>query len=120
MIEAVITEANRVYRLWVRNNPDFHEGGGRVHLIAHSLGSAMAMEVLSKQPTGIPKVDPSGEINRDHFDFKTTNLFFAGSPAGFFLLLDKVSEVVSKSVFSHPLYSILTLACRQTSFHAEA
>ena len=98
MIEAVIIEANRVYRLWARNNPDFHEGGGRVHLIAHSLGSAMAMEVLSKQPTAVPRVDLSGAINRDHFDFKTTNLFFAGSPAGFFLLLDKVGDQVYRSV----------------------
>ena len=101
MIEAVITEANRVYRLWAQNNPEFHEGGGRVHLIAHSLGSAMAMEVLSKQPTAVPKVDLSGEINKEYFDFKTTNLFFAGSPAGFFLLLDKVSTQTSRWRYCH-------------------
>lgn len=38
MIAAVIREANRVYKLWCLNNPGFAENG-RVHLIAHSLGS---------------------------------------------------------------------------------
>ncbi|CAL3962516.1 unnamed protein product [Diplocarpon coronariae] len=89
MIQALISEANRVYRLWCKNNPEFHEIG-RVHIIAHSLGSVMALEVLSKQPTLVPKVDlHATKINTKYFDFSTTNLFFAGSPAGFFLLLDR-------------------------------
>ncbi|PBP25750.1 DDHD domain protein [Diplocarpon rosae] len=89
MIRALISEANRVYRLWCKNNPEFHENG-RVHIIAHSLGSVMALEVLSKQPTLVPKVDlHAKKINTKYFDFSTTNLFFVGSPAGFFLLLDK-------------------------------
>ncbi|CAG8951953.1 hypothetical protein HYFRA_00005760 [Hymenoscyphus fraxineus] len=89
MIQAVITEANRVYRLWCKNNPEFHDGG-RVHMIAHSLGSAMAVDILSKQPTYVPHIDPtSKKINTKHFDFNCTNLFLAGSPAAFFLLLEK-------------------------------
>jgi hypothetical protein len=89
MIQAVISEANRVYRIWCQNNPGFQKNG-RVHIIAHSLGSAMAVEILSKQPTLVPKADLNGKkINTKHFDFNTTNLFFVGSPAGFFLLLEK-------------------------------
>ncbi|TAQ85552.1 hypothetical protein B7494_g6109 [Chlorociboria aeruginascens] len=89
MIQAVITEANRVYRLWCKNNPHFHQEG-HVHIIAHSLGSVMAAEILSKQPTSIPKVDFHGKkINMKHFDFNTTNLFFVGSPLAFFLFLEK-------------------------------
>ena len=89
MIQAVIREANRVYRLWCKNNPDFHKEG-RVHVIAHSLGSVMAVEILSKQPTSTPKTDVSTrKLNAKNFDFKTTNLFLVGSPAGFFLLLEK-------------------------------
>ncbi|EHK97709.1 putative phospholipase [Glarea lozoyensis 74030] len=81
MIQAVVSEANRVYRLWCKNNPGFHEEG-RVHLIAHSLGSAMAVDILSKQPTATPKLDlNSRKINAKHFDFKCTNLFLAGSPS---------------------------------------
>jgi hypothetical protein len=89
MIQAVISEANRVYRLWCKNNPEFHKEG-RVHIIAHSLGTAMALEILSKQPTSIPKLDlKNKKINTKCFDFQTTNLFFCGSPAGFFLYLEK-------------------------------
>jgi hypothetical protein len=89
MIEALITEANRVYRLWCQNNPEFQKEG-RVHIIAHSLGSAMALDVLSKQPTSVQNIDVrSRKMTVKHFEFDTKNLFFAGSPAGFFLLLDK-------------------------------
>lgn len=89
MIAAVIREANRVYRLWCRNNPGFRENG-RVHLVAHSLGSVMAMEILSKQPTYVP---PGADFDKtkpseDTFEFDTTNLFCCGSPGGFFLLLN--------------------------------
>ncbi|RKF57272.1 putative phospholipase [Erysiphe neolycopersici] len=89
MIQAVIQEANRIYRLWCKNNRDF-EKKGRVHLIAHSLGSVMVLEILSKQPTLVPKLDlDSKKINSEYFEFKTTNCFFAGSPAGFFLILEQ-------------------------------
>lgn len=90
MIEAVIKEANRVYRLWCRNNPGF-EKTGKVHLIAHSLGSVMALDILSKQPTKLPKqLGLTSDRARDNmFEFDTKNLFLCGSPAGFFLLLNK-------------------------------
>lgn len=89
MIKALVSEANRVYRLWCRNNPGFAENG-RVHLIGHSLGSAMALEILSRQPTAVPKLDLSvKEPEVRHFEFDTKNLFLAGSPAGFFLLLER-------------------------------
>ena len=92
MIEAVITEANRVYRLWCFNNPGFHESG-RVHLLAHSLGSVMALDILSKQPTKLPQqVDfpnMKGKVRNDVLEFDIKNLFFCGSPAGFFLLLNR-------------------------------
>ncbi|KAK0741668.1 DDHD domain-containing protein [Apiosordaria backusii] len=91
MIAALVGEANRVYRLWCGNNPGFAERG-RVHLIGHSLGSAMAVEVLSKQPTKVPRpLDLSLGVVPDtkFFEFDTTNLFLLGSPAAFFLLLER-------------------------------
>lgn len=97
MTSAVIREANRVYRLWCRNNPGF-EDYGRVHLIAHSLGSVMAMEVLSQQPTRIGKdikLNPK-RPSEDIFEFDTTNLFNCGSPSGFFLLLHGANLVPRK------------------------
>ncbi|KAF2463354.1 uncharacterized protein BDR25DRAFT_245874 [Lindgomyces ingoldianus] len=91
MLSACIQEANRIYRLWCLNNPGFSEWG-RVHLIAHSLGSVMAIDILSQQPSHVPPHlgDPSfpeEEIPQDHFIFNTKSLFVCGSPVGFFLLL---------------------------------
>ena len=94
MIAAVVREANRVYQLWCLNNPGFAEQG-RVHIIAHSLGSVMSVDILSKQPTTIPRhlSDPNsidlGAEQMEHFLFNTSNLYLAGSPTGFFLLLKK-------------------------------
>ncbi|OAX82538.1 hypothetical protein ACJ72_03109 [Emergomyces africanus] len=89
MIQAVVKEANRIYRLWCQNNPDFRRTG-KVHLIAHSLGSIMAMDILSQQPTHVPYIDfERTEISQTIFEFDTSNVFFCGSPAGFFLLLNK-------------------------------
>lgn len=89
MVKAVVREANRVYRLWCKNNPGFQENG-RVHLIAHSLGSVMAVDILSQQPTHVPQFDFSNTaLHNDIFEFDTRHLFLCGSPAGFFLLLNK-------------------------------
>lgn len=107
MIRAVVKEANRVWRLWCANNPGF-EKRGRVHIIAHSLGTAIAMDILSQQPTALERewdgltVGKGGKGGigwgrsggkdsdmEDQFDFDTKSVFFVGSPAGFFLLLNK-------------------------------
>lgn len=91
MISALVTEANRVYRLWCRNNKGF-SNKGRVHLIAHSLGSVMAVDILSRQPTTLPERDfHRTEPDFEFFEFNTVNLFLLGSPAAFFLLLEHAS-----------------------------
>lgn len=88
MIQAVIGEANRIYALWCTNNPGFDKWG-RVHIIAHSLGSVMAIDILSKQPTRITAPVDHTLTAGSHFAFNTSNLFLCGSPAGFFLLLQR-------------------------------
>ncbi|KAI1095130.1 DDHD domain-containing protein [Rostrohypoxylon terebratum] len=88
MVAAMVGEANRVYRLWCRNNPGFAEKG-RVHLIGHSLGSVMCVEVLSRQPTILPALQLTKQPQLQHFEFDTKNLFLLGSPAAFFLLLER-------------------------------
>ncbi|KAL2817157.1 DDHD domain-containing protein [Aspergillus granulosus] len=91
MIEAVVKEANRVFRLWCENNPGFQQNG-RVHLLAHSLGSAMAVDILSHQPTTIPHFDfPNLDLHTDIFEFDTKNLFLCGSPVGLFLFINKAN-----------------------------
>lgn len=103
MIAAVVKEANRIYRLWLRNNKGFEKRGGQAHIICHSLGSAISFDVLSNQPTDV-KVGPSlyDTISRKltgneaaqkeredstFFSFNTNKLICVGSPAAFFLLL---------------------------------
>lgn len=89
MVKAVVREANRIYRLWCKNNPGFQEKG-RVHLLAHSLGSVMALDILSHQPTHVPHFNfHDTPLHSDIFEFDTANLFLCGSPVGFFLLLNK-------------------------------
>ncbi|KAI0403004.1 DDHD domain-containing protein [Xylaria palmicola] len=88
MVTALVSEANRVYRLWCQNNPGFSERG-RVHLIAHSLGTVMSVDVLSRQPTSIPNVQLAEPPQKQFFEFDTKNLFLLGSPVAFFLLLEK-------------------------------
>jgi hypothetical protein len=89
IIKTVIGQANHIYRLWCKNNPGF-EMTGRVHLVAHSLGSAMALDILSKQPTKLPReLSPSKSDMCERFLFDTKCLFLVGSPAGFFLLLNR-------------------------------
>ena len=72
LLESIVREANRLYRLFCLRNPDF-DGRGRVQfvlslfqtdtrlmygtsLIAHSLGAPLAMDILSKQPTKVPLI----------------------------------------------------------------
>jgi len=88
MVAALVGEANRVYRLWCRNNPGFSKNG-RVHLIGHSLGSVMSVEVLSRQPTSPPPFDLAKPLQTRFFEFDTRNLFLLGSPVAFFLLLER-------------------------------
>lgn len=89
MIKAVVREANRIFRLWCKNNPGFQDNG-RVHLLAHSLGSVMAIDILSHQPTHVPRFNFSETPLHDNiFEFDTRHLFLCGSPVGFFLLLNK-------------------------------
>ena len=89
MIQAVIDEANRIYHLWCQHNPSFISRG-RVHFVAHSLGSLMMLDILSKQPTSV-QADPSNRHTGSRFAFDTTNLTLCGSPAGVFLLLEQAA-----------------------------
>ncbi|KAH0562529.1 hypothetical protein GP486_002789, partial [Trichoglossum hirsutum] len=96
VIKAVVTEANRIYCLWCKNNPGFDKTG-RVHLVAHSLGSAMALDILSNQPTKLPEeLNLSKKAMPERFLFDTKCLFLVGSPAGFFLLLNRKSLLPRK------------------------
>lgn len=41
------TVLNRMYRLYLSNDPEFEARGGRVCLVAHSLGSVITYDILT-------------------------------------------------------------------------
>lgn len=99
MIESVCLTANRAYRLWCARNPDF-ESHGRVHILAHSLGSALSAHILSDQPT-IQR--PLSEFTQEElvgmsnqFLFNTSHLFMIGSPLGVFMHINQAQLIARK------------------------
>lgn len=129
LLHAAATEANRIYRIFCRHNPGFDgdDGFGNVHMIGHSLGSVIALDLLSFQPTKVPKDDfedldtpdisldlkipPQYQSNTQkipHFCFNTSNLFVVGSPVGFFMLLHN-ANLKARSEENGPQYGCLAV-----------
>ncbi|KAK9485796.1 DDHD domain-containing protein [Lipomyces starkeyi] len=101
VLHAVAAEANRIYRLWMRNNPGWQ---GKISIIGHSLGSVIAVDILSRQPTVPPPLGSQNESLSEEdellLEFPVRNLFLAGSPVGFFLLLNRTNlmpRIMSKA-----------------------
>ncbi|RYP72491.1 hypothetical protein DL771_004131 [Monosporascus sp. 5C6A] len=100
IVEIVLKESNRIYKLFMERNPDFK---GKVHIIGHSLGSAIMFDILCRQkeaPKGPEKLrNPlrlrSVEDPHDHtkdtrdlaFDFEVDDFYCLGSPIGLFQML---------------------------------
>ena len=96
----VVAETNRILKLFKERNPEFN---GKVHLMGHSLGSAIYFDVLCRQrerqphdesrhplrfwPTqhSRPEIRPKDE--ELEFDFDTQDFFCLGSPVGLFQML---------------------------------
>ncbi|GAA5868001.1 hypothetical protein JCM3774_001562 [Rhodotorula dairenensis] len=116
MLKSVVRECNRIYNLFSRRNPDFEAKGGKVSIIAHSLGSVMAADILSSQPTFVkqpelsartpgprptperaPLAQPGGAKEEElTFAFDTRVLILVGSPLAFFLHLGKGQLIARK------------------------
>ncbi|CBQ70982.1 related to phosphatidic acid-preferring phospholipase A1 [Sporisorium reilianum SRZ2] len=108
MIDSVISELNRTYRLFCRRNPDFEKKAGRVSIIGHSLGSALSADILSAQPSRVPplseveKSDQKSLRSNDHLHFNVKNVFFIGSPVAFFFHLDGGQLIARSGTERHP------------------
>lgn len=129
LVDSTAKEANRIYKLFLKHNPQF-EDYGRVHIIGHSLGSVLALDILSTQPTDIRAVNRASRRNslvsdisvlhkkhhkkdgnnpfdreekEGQFCFNTSNVIFAGSPVGFFLLLEN-SSLVPRKLYEQEMY----------------
>ncbi len=105
--EIVLTEANRIHRLFRERNPAFQ---GTVHIIGHSLGSAIMFDILCRQrdkaaasarPADALRnplrfwPDTSASQGDDivaspktlDFDFDVQDFYCLGSPIGLFQML---------------------------------
>lgn len=96
----VVAETNRIVKLFRERNPEFK---GRIHLMGHSLGSAIFFDVLCKQrenqsfdevrqplrfwPTSHSRPDIRPKDEELEFDFDIHNFFCLGSPVGLFQML---------------------------------
>lgn len=82
----VLSECNRIYRLFMDRNPDF---SGKISMIGHSLGSAIMFDILCRQ-------DQDAHANKRHrkdstaalqLDFEVEDFYALGSPIGLFQML---------------------------------
>ncbi|KAK1990472.1 DDHD domain-containing protein [Colletotrichum falcatum] len=100
--EIVLKESNRIYKLFLERNPEFK---GKVHIIGHSLGSAIMFDILCRQrerskgpesPRNSLRFWPSQdkaqgsrdrEANELRFEFDVEDFYCLGSPVGLFQML---------------------------------
>ena len=73
------------------------------HILAHSLGSALAANILSSQPTTQPPledltVEDIKQKTETQFLFNTSSLFMIGSPLGVFLHLNQAQLIARKVI----------------------
>jgi hypothetical protein len=92
----VTEELNRVYQLYMERNPGFK---GKVHILGHSLGSAISFDILSIQKNNKTNNDPNKDLC-----FDVENLFCVGSPVGMFKLL-RQTNICSRSLLPGGLKS---------------
>jgi hypothetical protein len=99
--EIVLKESNRIYKVFKQRNPEFK---GKVHIIAHSLGSAIMFDILCRQKEKVKTAEPpwnplrilppasharveETESKELAFDFEVEDLYCLGSPIGLFQML---------------------------------
>ncbi|KAI7529950.1 DDHD-domain-containing protein, partial [Hortaea werneckii] len=82
----VLSECNRIYRLFMERNPSFN---GKVSLIGHSLGSAIMFDILCKQGIDQQPGKSSSKRSQDaqKLDFEVEDFYALGSPIGLFQML---------------------------------
>ena len=91
IVSTVVKEANRIVKLFARLNPEWN---GKVSIIAHSLGSIIASDILNDQPTWVEPLSKS--IPPQHFCFNVRTLINLGSPLAIFLRLNAARLVARR------------------------
>ncbi|KAK9449809.1 DDHD domain-containing protein [Limtongia smithiae] len=89
IIENVVRECNSIYKTFRKWNPEFD---GKVSLVGHSLGAAIAFDILCQQPRRLPPTEPpsrsaSASAKQAVLEFDVDSYFGLGSPVGLFQML---------------------------------
>ncbi|KAG7111041.1 phospholipase C20G8.02 like protein [Verticillium longisporum] len=98
--EIVLQESNRIHKLFMKRNPGFK---GKVHIMGHSLGSAIMFDILCRQKEATlasdklanplrfwPAKDNQDLPKKRHdlqFEFDVEDFYCLGSPVGLFQML---------------------------------
>lgn len=103
VIRSAMLQANRQYRLFVKRNPEFEIKKGRVHIVAHSLGTVITSDLLSQQPDRVPPVkDLSPEEVQEAVGkrllFNTHSFFAVGAPVALFFVLHRAQLIARSGV----------------------
>ncbi|KAK6076783.1 DDHD domain-containing protein [Seiridium cupressi] len=96
----VLEESNRIHKLFLERNPEFK---GKVHIMGHSLGSAIMFDILCRQKEKVKQEEPlrnplrmwpsdrpsrfRDESKDLAFDFDADDFYCLGSPVGLFQML---------------------------------
>lgn len=95
----VLRECNRILRLFRDRNPNFR---GKVHVMGHSLGSAILFDILCRQRERLPaegsrnplrfwpsQARPEGKMKEQELslEFDVDDFYCLGSPVGLFQML---------------------------------
>ncbi|KAF3018189.1 hypothetical protein E8E14_011663 [Neopestalotiopsis sp. 37M] len=120
--DIVLQESNRIHKLFKERNPEFK---GKVHIMGHSLGSAIMFDILCRQkevakheqqlrnplriwPSTSDRASRAREEARDlAFDFDTDDFYCLGSPVGLFQMLKGRTIAARRSPHAKPSESPL-------------
>lgn len=100
IVEIVLRESNRIYKIFKERNPEFN---GKVHIVGHSLGSAIMFDILCRQKEKAPATESprnplrfwptspdqyeAKEPKELAFEFEVDDFYCLGSPIGLFQML---------------------------------
>ncbi|PWN18867.1 hypothetical protein BCV69DRAFT_284845 [Microstroma glucosiphilum] len=103
VLRRCVAETNRAYALYCQRNPSFvsraKEKGSqpKVSMICHSLGAALAIDILSAQPTRVePYLSAKEMLASPHLAYNTRSLYLVGSPAALFYYLQSRQLIARK------------------------
>lgn len=98
ILKKVKRECNRLYRLFLQRNPNFLKNGGKVSILSHSLGTALAVDILSHQPTFVDQPFPKkdSKISKEILEFDCKTLLMCGSPVALFLWLNQAPLIARR------------------------